>query len=237
MRSISYFSEIAFSGCETFKYVQCHPAQRSIGWCWVIAFQGRKIQICAVLSSNLVDLLILRSRVLRLGSDVIWGALSSKRVELLMHRNRVFSFRIFSNTCIVFYKRFMYYANQLECLFDDAPESSFQGAKYSNRGSAVHQWGRLATSRESRFHGAKCSNMSSAILEENRFADVQESHFRVRNAQIWAVLSSNYVDFLIPMYRVFRQRNGEIWSALSCHRVDLLMRRNSVFRLRKFSYW
>ncbi len=26
-RSISYFSEIAFSGCETFKYEQYHPAK------------------------------------------------------------------------------------------------------------------------------------------------------------------------------------------------------------------
>ena len=92
-----------------------------------------------MLSSNLVDLLILRSRVFRLGSDEIWGALSSKRVELLMHRNHVFSLQIFSNTCIDFCKMVMYYANQLECLFDDAPESSFQGAKYSNMGSAVHQ--------------------------------------------------------------------------------------------------
>ena len=30
IRSISYFSEIAFSGCETFKYEKCHPARSSI---------------------------------------------------------------------------------------------------------------------------------------------------------------------------------------------------------------
>ncbi len=29
-RSISYFSVIAFSGCEKFKYEQCHPARSSI---------------------------------------------------------------------------------------------------------------------------------------------------------------------------------------------------------------
>ena len=29
-RSISYFSEIAFSGCKMFKYEQCHPTRSSI---------------------------------------------------------------------------------------------------------------------------------------------------------------------------------------------------------------
>ena len=38
MRSISYFSENAFSSCEKFKYEQCHPASTSICWCLGIAF-------------------------------------------------------------------------------------------------------------------------------------------------------------------------------------------------------
>ncbi len=37
-RSISYFSEIAFSGYKMFKYEQCHPARRSICWCSGIGF-------------------------------------------------------------------------------------------------------------------------------------------------------------------------------------------------------
>ena len=39
-RSISYFSEIAFSGCKMFKYEQCHAARSSICWCSGIAFSG-----------------------------------------------------------------------------------------------------------------------------------------------------------------------------------------------------
>ena len=38
MRSVNYFSENAFSLCETFKYEQCHPSRRSISWCSGIAF-------------------------------------------------------------------------------------------------------------------------------------------------------------------------------------------------------
>ncbi len=38
--SSSYFSETVFSGCETFKYEQYHPAWCSICWCTGIPFSG-----------------------------------------------------------------------------------------------------------------------------------------------------------------------------------------------------
>ena len=42
MGSINYFSEIEFSGCETFKYEQCHPASWSIFYVDELRFQGPK---------------------------------------------------------------------------------------------------------------------------------------------------------------------------------------------------
>ena len=56
-------------------------------------FQGANHSNMAVLSSNLVDLLILRNRVFMLPNGEILAALSCKRFDLLMLSNRVFILR------------------------------------------------------------------------------------------------------------------------------------------------
>ena len=156
----------------------------------------------------------------------------------------------------------MYYAILLEGSFDDAPESRFQGAKRWNIGSAVHQWGRLATSQKSLFHGAKRSNMSSSILQESRFAHVQRLHFQA--GKQWDMGSSmlqegRFGDFQesrfqfakISKYVNCRPASGSISNfteiALSgllnvmkctvpCSKYYLLTIRNCVFSFRNFRY-
>ncbi len=56
--------------------------------------------------------------------------------------------------------------------------------------------------------------------------------FMVRNAEIWAVLSSNGSDLLMLNNRVFSLRNVEKCAVPSRKGFDLLMLRNRVIRLR-----
>ena len=99
-------------------------------------------------------------------------------------------------------------------------------------GSAIQQWGWLATSQKSRFQAAKRSNMSSAIQQEDRSPDAQESRIRLRNVQIWALLSCCKIDLLMFRNRVFSVRKVQKWVLLSSNLDDSVILRNRFFRLR-----
>ena len=77
--------------------------------------------------------------------------------------------------------------------------------------SGILQEGRFADAQESRFQAAKRLDMSSVILQEGRFADAQQSRFQDAKDEIWAVLSSHEVDFLILRNGVFRLQKFRKW--------------------------
>ena len=71
-------------------------------------FPGRNVEIWAVLSSNEVDLLMLRNRLFMVRNAEMWAVLSSRKCDLLMLRNRVCRLRIvkkwgvLSRQCFIF---------------------------------------------------------------------------------------------------------------------------------------
>ena len=66
---------------------------------------------------------------------------------------------------------------------------------------------------------------------------IRNSVFRVRNFEIWAVLSSNEVELLIPRLCDFMLRNVQKCAVPSRKGVDLLMLKNRLFRLRRVQIW
>ena len=58
-------------------------------------FSVRAVEIYAVLTSNVVDLLMLRNRVVRQRNDQICAMPSLKGFDFLIHRNRVLRLGIF----------------------------------------------------------------------------------------------------------------------------------------------
>ena len=68
--------------------------------------------------------------------------------------------------------------------------------------------GRLFADRLA-FSISKLLDKSSNILKSDDLIMLRNSVFTVRNAEIWAVLSSNEVDLLKHKNRLFRQRNDQ----------------------------
>ena len=65
------------------------------------------------------------------------------------------------------------------------------------------------------FSGSKGSDKSSTFLKRDDLLMLRYNVSTVRNVDILAVLSSNYVDLLILKIRVLRQRNDQICAVVS----------------------
>ena len=71
-------------------------------------------------------------------------------------------------------------------------------------GKDVLQGGRFATEQESRFQAAKRLDMRSASFKKFGLLMLRNRVYRMRNADIWAELSSNEFDLLMVRICVFR---------------------------------
>ena len=65
------------------------------------------------------------------------------------------------------------------------------------------------------FSGSKHSEMRSNILKRDDLLMLRNSVFTVRNVELWAVLSSNEVDYLMLKNRVFTKRNDQKFAVQS----------------------
>ena len=160
-------------------------------------FWKRNDQKCAVQSWKEFDLLKLMNRVLRLGNVHIWVVPPCYMVDLLIHRNRVFRLRNVQVWLVLSWK---------VVVLNDFHEICFQAAKRSD--------------------------MDCMELQGGLFADCQELYLRLRKFQIRTVPSCKKVDLILLRISVFRARNIEIWAVMSSNEDDFLMLTNRVFRLR-----
>ncbi len=80
-RSISYFTEIAFSACKMFKYSSAILQDFRFADVRNRVFRLRNGEIWAALCCKMVVLLILRNRPFRLSHVQIWAVLSSNEVD------------------------------------------------------------------------------------------------------------------------------------------------------------
>ncbi len=108
-------------------------------------FRLLNVEICAVLSSNVIGLLMLRNCVFRLRNVQIWVVLSWKLVVLLIFTNSVFKLQNVQIWTVTKFKGVNFYCH----------EWHLQAAKRSDKSSTVLQEGRFAHAQEYRFHGAK----------------------------------------------------------------------------------
>ncbi len=164
-------------------------------------FKVRNIDISSTLSSNEVDLLMLRNRVFRQRNDQIW--------QFVMKGLR---FADTQESCFEAWKSSQMGCSALLCgLFADFQESRFQSTKRSNMCSAVLEYGRSAYFHEFCFQAAKRSDMDCVELQGCRFADCQERHFQAAKRSDKSGTILQEVDFLMLRNRVFKVRNVEIW--------------------------
>ena len=136
---------------------------------------------------------------------------------------------------------------------------AYSGAKRSNMGSVVQQWGWFADSQESRFQPAKRTEMCSAIPQWGWFVDTQESRIQVvkrSDIGIAVMKGLRFADTQELGFEAWKQLH--MWyAALLCGRFaeaqksriqagniqngcavppgfNLLMLRNRLFRFRTF---
>ena len=195
--SISFWSGIMFS---TAKLESNGSAELQVGRCFMFrnsVFNLRNFQISAVPSYKRVDLLILRNCLFSLRNVQIWAVLSINEVDLLMLRNIVFRLRNVQKCAVPSAKGLVCWCSRI----------SFQGAKLSNMGCAVHQWGWFADAQEKRIQAAKRSEMGSAVRKGVGFLMLKNCVSRLQIVQIWVIPSSKGVDWLLHRNRLFRLRN------------------------------
>ena len=122
----------------------------------------RNVQICVVLFSNEIHLLILRNRVFRLRNVEIWHAVQQRVRFGDAEESRIQAENRSDGKCC-----------PARCLIADAQESLIQVAKRSNVGIAVVKGLRFADTQELRFQACKRSNMDTAFLLVGRSVDIQ----------------------------------------------------------------
>ena len=251
--SICFLYGKAFLGCETFRQEKYQPARGSICLSSGIAFSGCETLKYGSLSSNVVDLLNITNRVLRMRIVQKWGVLS---------RNGVVCW------CSGFANRVAKRSNVGSDLikglrFSDSQESRFEVWKRSYMASAVmHIW-RFANVQELLFILQTVQEWTVpywkgvySLIVRNGVFSLRKNHIRavtsckmvdllmlknrvsrVQNTEIRAVLYSNEVDMLMLTNHVFRLRIVQKWLVLSHKGVDLLMLRNRLFRLQNVQMW